>query len=71
MNLIIMVILQKRKIDELILNQALENFDNRFNQNITSFDTKDFGLGFVRGLNLEDGTATLTEFTGAIIAEGL
>ena len=64
-------IAKRGKIDELILNQALENFDNRFNQNITSFDTKDFGLGFVRGLNLEDGTATLTEFTGAIIAEGL
>ncbi|MDC3355551.1 anhydro-N-acetylmuramic acid kinase [Candidatus Pelagibacter sp.] len=64
-------IAKKGKTNDLILNQALDNFDNRPNQNTLSFDTKDFSLGFVRGLNLEDGAATLTDFTGRIIGEGL
>ena len=59
------------KSNELILNQTLENFDNRLNQNVLSYDTKDFSLGFVRGLNLEDGAATLTDFTGRIIGQEL
>ena len=57
--------------NDLIVNQALDNFDNRSNQNTLSFDTKDFSLGFVRGLNLEDGAATLTDFTGRVIRTGL
>ena len=64
-------IAKQGKIDELILNQALDNFDNRPNKNNLSFDTKDFSLGFVRGLSLEDGAATLTDFTGRIIGAGL
>ena len=64
-------IAKKGKTNNLILNQALDNFDNRLNQNALSFDTKDFSLGFVRGLNLEDGAATLTDFTARIIEEGL
>tara|TARA_B100001059_G_C17785311_1_gene556721 strand:+ start:37 stop:1164 length:1128 start_codon:yes stop_codon:yes gene_type:complete len=59
------------KTNELILNQAFDNFENRSSQNTLSFDTKDFSLGFVRGLNLEDGAATLTDFTGKIIGSGL
>ena len=62
-------IAKKGKINQLILNQALENFDNKNNQSALSFDTKDFSLAFVRGLNLEDGAATLTEFTGELILE--
>ena len=64
-------IAKKGKSNDLILNQALDNFDNRPNQNVSSFDTKDFSLGFIRGLNLEDGAATLTDFTGRIIGEEL
>ena len=64
-------IAREGKINQLILNQALDNFDNRPIQNTLSFDTKDFGLGFVRGLSLEDGAATLTDFTGRIIGTGL
>ena len=59
------------KPDELIINQALDNFDSKFNRNKLSFDTNDFSLGFVRGLNLDNGTATLTNFTGRIIANEL
>ena len=64
-------IAKKGKTNNLILNQALDNFDNRPNQDTLSFDTKDFSLGFVRGLNLEDGAATLTDFTARIIEAGL
>ena len=59
------------KINELILNQAIDNFDNKINRNISSFDIKDFDLGFVRGLSVNDGAATLTDFTGRIIGEGI
>ena len=41
---------KKGKTNELILNQALDNFENRPNQKSLSFDNKDFSLGFVRGL---------------------
>ncbi len=64
-------IAKKGKTNDLILNQALDNFDRRPNQKTLSFDTTDFSLGFVRGLNLEDGAATLTDFTGRIIGAGL
>lgn len=64
-------IAKKGTINKLILNQALDNFYNRLNKNKLSFDIKDFSLGFVRGLNLEDGAATLTDFTGRVIGEGL
>tara|TARA_A100001015_G_scaffold61688_1_gene67974 strand:+ start:3770 stop:4897 length:1128 start_codon:yes stop_codon:yes gene_type:complete len=64
-------IAKKGMINEIILNQALDNFDNRSNQKSLSFDTKDFNLNFVRGLSLEDGAATLTHLTGKIIGTGL
>ena len=64
-------IAKKGKTNQLILNQAIDNFDNRLNKKMFSFVIKDFSLGFVRGLSLEDGSATLTEFTGRIIADGL
>ena len=57
------------KINELILNQAIENFEiSSINQ---SLDVNDFDIGFVKGLNLEDGCATITEFTAYLISEGL
>ncbi len=36
-----------------------------------SFDTNDFDISFIRGLNLEDGATTLTDFTASIISEEL
>ncbi len=57
------------KIDNLILNQAIDNFKiNRYSQ---SLDIKDFDVSFARGLSLEDGCATLTNFTAYLIAQGL
>ena len=54
------------------LNFELENFfhfeQKKLNENyIKSFDINDFDLAFVRGLNLENGAATLIEYTAKII----
>ena len=58
------------KTDEIILNQAIDNFDNIKNNNL-SFDVKDFDLNFVRGLSLEDGLSTLTDFTASLIYQSI
>ncbi len=54
-----------------ILNQALENYETLQNKDILSFDTKDFDINFIRGLSLEDGAATIIEFTGTVLAEAV
>ena len=36
-----------------------------------SLDIKDFDISFARGLSLEDGCSTITEFTAYLIAEGI
>ena len=36
-----------------------------------SLDIKDFDISFVRGLSLEDGCATITNFTAYLIAKGI
>ena len=55
----------------VILNQALDNHENLRKKNILSYDAKDFDLNFVRGLSLEDGVATITEFTGSVLGEAI
>ena len=57
------------KVDDLILNQAIDNFE--FKSYETSLDVKDFDTSFVKGLSFEDGCATLTKFTAYLIADGL
>ncbi len=57
------------KINELIVNQAKENF--AISSYEKSLDVKDFDLSFVRGLSFEDGCATITDFTAYLISEGL
>ena len=59
------------KIDEIILNQATENFENINKNKNLSFDIKDFDLSFVRGLSYEDGLSTLTKFTSEIIFDSI
>ena len=44
---------------------------NRIEKTKLSFDTNDFDISFSRGLSLEDGAATLTQFTAGIIGESL
>ena len=58
-------------INEIILEQAQELYTNRLNKDKISFDTNDFDISFSRGLSLQDGAATLTEFTARIIGESL
>ena len=56
-------------INKLILNQTIENFKiEKYSQ---SLDIKDFDISFARGLSLEDGCATVTDFTAYLIAKGL
>ena len=59
------------KTNELILNQALEDFENITDKDINSFDVNDFEINFLRGLDLEDGAATITDFTANIIVSKL
>ena len=58
------------KIDKLILNQALENFNNN-SQYEKSLDIKDFDIFFSKGLSLENGAATITDFTAKLISDGM
>ena len=57
--------------NKIILNQALGNFDNLKDKTSLSFDVKDFDLNFVRGLSLNDGLSTLTDFTATIIYQSI
>ncbi|MDC1132715.1 anhydro-N-acetylmuramic acid kinase [Candidatus Pelagibacter sp.] len=62
---------QAGRTDENILNQAIDNFDTVKNNKNLSFDIKDFDLNFVRGLSLNDGLSTLTDFTATIISQSI
>ncbi|MDA9985529.1 anhydro-N-acetylmuramic acid kinase, partial [Candidatus Pelagibacter sp.] len=59
------------KTSEVILNQAIDNFDNISNQKKLSFDIKDFDLNFVKGLLYKDGLSTLVDFTAIIIYQSI
>ena len=65
------LIAKSGKVNELILNKAIDNFFSRDSFKAKSLDVKDFDISFVRGLSLEDGAATLTHFTARLIGEGL
>ena len=63
------LIAKSGKIDQLILNQVIDNFElSSFDK---SLDIKDFDISFARGLSLEDGCATITNFTAYLIAKGI
>ena len=62
------LIAKSGKTNELILNQALDNFESILNN---SLDIKDFDISFVKGLSLEDGASTLTNYTAEIITKSL
>ena len=53
------------KINKLILKNALEIFIKK--SNLKSYDVKDFDSSFFKNLSLEDGAATLTEYTSEIL----
>ena len=64
------LIAKSGKIDELILNQAIENFTTDYNYE-KSLDIKDFDIFFAKGLSLENGAATITNFTAKLISDGM
>ena len=56
-------------VNDLIYNQAVENFSNiSYNK---SLDINDFDISFAKGLSLEDGCATVTKFSAHLIADGI
>ena len=57
------------KVNKIVLDQSLENFYENQVSKKKSYDTNDFDLSFVRGLSLEDGATTLTEFTAEICSK--
>ena len=57
--------------NDIIFEQAQDLFSNRLNQKSLSFDVNDFDISFVRGLSLEDGSTTLTDFTASVIGSAL
>ena len=59
------------KRNEIVFNQAEELFSSIARRKTQSLDINDFDVSFVRGLSLEDGAATLTDFTGKIIGTSL
>ena len=65
------IIAKSGKVNKIVLDQLLENFKEKENilstGVIQSFDTKYFNFSFVKELSLEDGAATLTEFTAHVI----
>ena len=69
------IIAKSGKVNQIALDQLLENFYEKENISSTgiiqSFDTKYFDFSFVKDLSLEDGAATLTEFTARIIISAL
>ena len=57
------------KINELISNQAKENFNIKSYDK--SLDINNFDLSFIRGLSFEDGCSTVTDFTAYLISQGI
>ena len=57
--------------NEIIFEQAQELYANIESKKKLSFDTNDFDISFARGLSLEDGVATLTDFTASVIGQEL
>ena len=59
------------KIDKFIFDQSLDNFYNNDISKKKSLDTNDFDISFARGLSLENGACTITEFTAEILSKHL
>ena len=64
------MIAKSGKTDELILNQAIENFTSNLSYE-KSLDIQDFDIFFAKGLSWENGAATITDFTAKLIADGM
>ena len=61
------LIARSGKVNKILLDQSLDiYFNNKINVK-RSYDINDFDISIFRGLNLEDGAATITEYTTEII----
>jgi len=56
---------------QLLIKNFYKKENNVLKKTIQSFDTKHFDFSFVQNLTLEDGAATLTEFTSQIIIDAI
>jgi anhydro-N-acetylmuramic acid kinase len=69
------ILARSGKVNKLVLDKLIRNFSQKENilspDAIQSFDTKYFDFSFVNNLSLEDGLATLTEFTTKIIISAI
>ena len=63
------LIAKSGNINRLLLNQAIDNF--KIYSYKKSLDIKNFDISFAKGLSLEDGCATITNFTAYLIAQGI
>ncbi len=60
------------KTNEVLLESALESYENiQSNNKYKTYDISDFNIAFARGLSIEDGAATLGEYTSRIIVSSL
>jgi len=60
---------QSGEINKKILGDSLENFYKSNVNEKKSFDIKDFNISFSKELSLENGAATITEFTADICSK--
>ncbi len=56
------------KVNKILLDQSLDIYFNNKLSNKRSYDINDFDISTFRGLSLEDGAATITEYTIEILA---
>ena len=54
-------------MNKILLDQSLDTYFNNETNSKRSYDINDFDISSFRGLNLEDGAATITEYTTEII----
>jgi len=65
------LIAQSGKKNETIFRQLIEKSPQVKDETRFSLDVKDFDISFVRNLSLEDGAATLVEFTVRLLSSAL
>jgi len=65
------LIAQSGKKNETIFRQLIEKSPQVKDETRFSLDIKDFDISFVRNLSLEDGAATLVEFTVRLLSSAL
>ena len=63
------LIAKSGKINQNVLTKEISNINQ--NELKTTFDIKNFDLSFVKNFSLEDGAATLTEFTVQLISSDI